>query len=317
MAMPVGKGVPLSEVNVFSNAWGEIKKINWHEINRLSQQNFHIGLVGNAEDLAAMRAWLKSFPCFSSAKSIPNRTRVSTVEMEKHIAEIRIDTSEIDEKLIKSCLFCLVVPEYMDQIRRYKVDCYLFAVQGDNTALPPQILSNYVDMRFALSYNFPVFRAKHANREINNTAFQNTSWAILTGVPNTIPGPHRIISSPLEGITDFTFLTLNEIKLMFELVGLSGYRVHPLHHMLEFGFLLTIAIAAETLATNTISKVPAGFALITKGAIAYAFTWAIGEGIFFYLNTGRKASQDFLKRRFKCHYCMGKKVAQQIMAQHS
>jgi hypothetical protein len=313
--MPARKEISMDDVNIISNAWGEIKKINWHEINRLAQQNYYIGLVGSPDDIAAMRAWLRTFPRYMSLDYIPNRTNYSFKEMEKRTVEISPEALDPDDKLIKSSMFCLVTPEHMNQIRRNKVDCYRFEPNGDNHALPPQILSNHIDMRFALSYNFPVFRSKHANREISNTALQNATWAILTGMPNTIPGPHRIISIPLEGISDFAFLTLNEIKLMFELIGLSGYRVRPLHHIIEFGIVLVMAMAAETMATNIISKMPTSLALLTKGAIAYAFTWTIGEAIFYYLNTGQKAGQHFIQQRFKRHYGAGKQVAQQIIVQ--
>jgi hypothetical protein len=132
-------------------------------------------------------------------------------------------------------------------------------------------------------------------------------------MPNTIPGPHRLISAPFEGISDFAVMTLNEIKLMFEIVGLSGYRVVPIKRLVEIGFILSMAIAAEVFATNLIIRIPASGALAAKGAIAYAFTWAIGEGIYYHVNAGKPINSRTLTSSFKSHLAEGRKASSRIL----
>jgi hypothetical protein len=300
-------------VNIFTKAWNEIKKINWHEVNRLSHQNFYIGLVGNDADIAAMKEWLLRFPYALGNVEMERRAIFHERHMFKHTTEIHMGfDSEYDERRIKAATFCLVAPAFLDEVRKYKVDAYVF-YPDDMFELPAQILSNYYDLRFGLSYSFPVFRPKHASREIENTAFQNASWVIVSGLSNIIPGPHQIISAPLEGISDFTVLTANEIKLLFELIGLSGHRVRPLYRLGEFGFVLMMAKLAETIANNLAARVPAASGLVIKGAVAYAFTWAIGEAIYYYQASGRKASTGFLAGKFRERYAEGKQVAESII----
>lgn len=311
--MAARRGASMEDVNVLSKGWGEIKKINWHEVNRLAQQNFHIGLVGSAAQTAAMRAWLMSSPDLSMTAGRKGHPRVDETELNKHLVEILPEQCEPDEKLVKSAAFCLAAPELANSIRRHKTDCYLFDVNSDNDFLPPQILSNHLDLQYALSYNFPIFRPKHANRAINNTAFQNAAWAILTGVPSTVPGPHRLISAPFEGISDFAVMTLNEMKLMFEIVGLSGYRVVPIQRLVEIGFILSMATVAEVFAANLFARVSAGGALIAKGAVAYAFTWAIGEGIYYYVNAGRPLNSRTLTDGVQKHLAAGRRASCRIL----
>jgi len=300
-------------VNIFSKAWSEVKKINWHEINRLSHQNFYIGLVGDERDIQQMKEWLRRFPYYLGNEEMEKKAIFHTRHMAKHTSEITVNLNgHYDEKLIKAATFCLVAPMYLDQVRKHKVDVYPF-YPDDVIELPAQILSNYHEIRFGLSYSFPVFRPKHANREIENTAFQNASWVIVSGVSNIIPGPHQIISAPLAVISDFTVLTANEIKLLFELVGLSGHRVRPLYRLGEFAGVIGMAKIAETIANTIIARVPATSGLLIKGALAYAFTWAIGEALYYYQASGRKASSGFLAGKFKEHYQQGRKVAAGII----
>lgn len=307
------KAVITEGVNIFAKAWSEVKKINWHEINRLSHQNFFIGLVGDERDIQQMKEWLRRFPYYLGNEAMESKAIFHPRHMAKHTTEITIALNgEYDDKLIKAATFCLVSPMYLDEVRKHKVDVYPF-YQDDVAELPAQILSNYHELRFGLSYSFPVFRPKHANREIENTAFQNASWVIVSGLSNIIPGPHQIISAPLEGISDFAVLTANELKLLFELVGLSGHRVRPLYRLGEFAFVIGMAKVAETIANTIAARVPATSGLVVKGAVAYAFTWAIGEALYYYQASGQKASSGFLAGKFKQHYQEGKKVAAGII----
>jgi len=309
----VRKNVVSDGVNIISKAWNEVKKINWHEVNRLTQQNFYIGLVGTAEDIRKMREWLASFPYYLAYPGIEQRIRSERRVMDKHVAEIPAVNGEYDEKLIKSANFCIAAETAANDVRKHKTDVYIFD-PFDNDNLPAQILSNHHDLRFGLSNTFPVFRPKHANREIENTAFQNTLWVVVSGVPGSIPGPHQALAAPIEGITDFTILTVNEVKMMFELVGISGFQVRPLHRLLEFGFILATAKLAQSLAAFLAARTPAGSRLVVKGAIAYAFTWAIGEAIFFSLSSGHKFGKRLFRKRVRHHFARGRQIASSIIS---
>ncbi len=301
---------PVPDLGILGKAWGEVKKINWHEVNRLCQQNFHIGLAGNEQEVATMKSWLFTFPYLIPGAPVPDKVRYPVKDVSQYISVISSEFEVADEKLVKSTTFCLASPQLANEVRRYKGEVYVFT--NDTYNLTTQVLSNHRELQFALAHNFPVFRPELAQAVIQDTAFQNAAWALLSGIPGALPGPHTVITSPLEGISDFTVLTLNEIKLLFELVGLSGYRVTPLYHVVEFGIIVGLAKIAESVATTAIARVPGRTGMLVKGAAAYAFTWTIGEMLFFYLSTGHRMTRKVFMERFRRHYIKGKQVACEI-----
>lgn len=303
-------------LNILGRAWNELKRINWHEINRLCQQNLHIGLIGSEREVAAMKKWLISFPGQASLEQSPVQVKCNTRLLTRYITSIYIGNAneKLDEKLIKSTTFCIVSPEYVNQVRRFKTEVYIFDNSG-NEHLPTQVLAAHNDLRFALAYHFPIFRREHATIVIQDTAFQNTAWAVITSVPNTVPGPHQMVSIPFEGISDFIILSLNEMKMLFELVGLSGYTVVPYRQLPEIGILTGMALLAQSTATSIIGKLPARAGMVAKGALAYAFTYAIGEAIFTYISYRQKVDGCFFRDSIREHYAEGVKVVNNMINQ--
>ena len=309
----MARKAPVQErLSVIGKAWSEIRKINWHEINRLCQQNFHIGLVGSEAEIGAMQAWLRMMPQPDTNDGSGDGAEGPAKDFApQQLSIIAADADGPDEKLVKATTFCLAGRKMADDVRRVKGEVYLFSeVEREN--LTTQILSNHPEVQFALAHKFPVFRPEMARSVIQDTAFQNAAWALFSGLPNTLPGPHQLLTSPLEGISDFTVLTLNEVKLLFELVGLSGNRVVPLHHVVEFAMIVGLGKVAEALAMQTVGRFSGRTGMLAKAAIAYAFTWTIGEAVFMYVNTGRKPGRSTLSDRFRLHFRRGRQVAEDM-----
>jgi uncharacterized protein (DUF697 family) len=308
--MPTQQQSERARKTIMVKIWDEVKKINWQEINRQTHKNFQIGLVGSKQQISEMKKWLKSFDyplAIEYGSKLKNDLKIIQDRIDDHTISFQISDGKIDERLIRTTAFCIVEKNYLNEIRRLNIETYTYDKNKDS--IPNKVHANHPELSFALSFNLPVFRVEHSNIEINSTAIQNTSWAIGTASPNIIPGPHQSFTAPIEAVADFTVLTANETKLLFELVGLSGYDVNPLNCLIEFGVTLGLAKMAETVATNMAGKLPAGAGLVAKGAIAYAFTWAIGEAIFFYISTGQKAGKKFFEDRIKFYFEKGKKIA--------
>jgi len=308
--MPTQQQSERARRSIMDKVWNEVKKINWQEINRQTNKNFVIGLVGSKNKIAEMKDWLKSFNyplAIEYGSNIRKDLKISDDRIDTHTIEFEISKDKLDKQLLCTTAFCLVENNYINEIRRLNIETYNF--DDNRNKIPKQVHANHTDLSYAISYNFPVFRQSHSNIEINSTAIQNTSWAVGTASPNIIPGPHQAVTAPIEAISDFAVLTANETKLLFELVGLSGYNVNPLRCLIEFGVTLGLAKTAEIVATNTVGKLPAGGGLVIKGAIAYAFTWAIGEAIFFYISTGQQVGKIFFKDRISHYFEKGKKIA--------
>ncbi len=305
----MARKAPVQErLSIIGKAWSEIRKINWHEVNRLCQQNFHIGLVGSATESDAMKAWLQRMPYPGADGRAEGAAKDFAPQQ---LSVIAVGADGPDEKLVKATTFCLAGREMANEVRRVKGEVYLFD-DTEREHLTTQILSNHPEVQFALAHKFPVFRPEMARSVIQDTAFQNAAWALFSGLPNTLPGPHLLLTSPLEGISDFTVLTLNEVKLLFELVGLSGKRVVPLYHVVEFAMIVGLGKLSETLAMQTVGRLSGRAGILTKGAIAYAFTWTIGEAVFMYINTGQKPGGAAFTDRFRMHFRRGRQVAEEM-----
>jgi len=306
-----GYAMAHEETFFIQKIWDELSQINMHKINRACQRNLQIGLVGSVSTIEGMMRWLASFPYYDFEFPVPNNENFrSNKEMMKRLILIpALTREEIDEKQLRTCNFCLVDPIIVNEVKQLHHEVYPFDDQ--DKGLAAQILANNERIRFALSHNFPVFRPEHAKIEIQETAIQNTAWVLISTLPSFLPSPHRTIVAPLEMIADFIVLTVNEIKLMFELIGLLGEKIR-IKHLLEFIFAFSLAKMARGIATLLLQSIPTKAAFITKGALAYTFTWAIGEAIVFFIVARQRVGLRFLLQRARHHYRQGLTKAKEL-----
>lgn len=302
------------ETFIVKKLWDELSGINMHKINRACQQNLQIGLIGSPEMIEEMIKWLISFPYASLNLPIGGNYKVFNKKevMKRLILVPTLAGGEINGNLIKASNFCIVEPCLADAVKEHHLEVYIFDI--NDAGLAAQILANHERIRFTLSHNFPVFRPEHAKIEIQETATQNAAWVFISALPSFLPAPHRMIVAPLEIFADFIVLTVNEIKLMFEIIGLMGEKIQ-LKHVLDITLLFSLAKASKEIATLILRSIPYQSALVVKAALAYAFTWAIGETMVFFVVTRQRVSLDFVIRRMRYHFkqglvratCMGKK----------
>lgn len=297
---------------IIHRIWDELSQINMHKINRVCQRNFQIGLVGSEPAIQGMKEWLSSFPYRDLELPVPNNDNIcNNKEMMKRLVILPVLAGgEINEITLHTSDLCLVEPSLVNQVKQLRSEVYPF--DAHDTGLAAQILANHERIRFALSYNFPVFRPEHAKIEIQETAIQNTAWVFISTLPTILPAPHRTIVAPLETFADFVVLTVNEIKLMFELIGLLGEKIQ-LKHLFEFIFVFGLAKISREIAVIILKSIPTKASLLVNGALAYAFTWAIGEAIVFFIVARQRVGWRFLMQRVKCHYRAGLISAKTMM----
>ncbi len=313
--------IPKIKDTVLSRIWEELKHINYQQLNEKAGRSFTLVLAGSKDEVSSMRAWLVklNYPLMESwvdtknvqadvdAARIRRRLRIVTIGDAGEVAAM----PEEDRAVLRQSLLCVTTPRWASLLAPFASELHLFE-NGGEEELASEILEAHSDMRFALSYSFPAFRAAHARMEIRATSMQNAGWALFTAAPNLIPNPGQVFTIPAEALSDFVVLTTNEIKLMFELVALSGRRVQPLQIMPEFGIILGLAKLAEVTATNLVGKTP-GAGPVIKGGVAFAFTSAIGEALFIYQVAGVQLDRDFLEERAKVWLDEGKRVAKNLL----
>jgi uncharacterized protein (DUF697 family) len=192
----------------------------------------------------------------------------------------------------------VVDSKYINQLKEKLgvLPVYIFN-SGDIEIIVEEILNDNDKLGAALAFNFPAFRSNISRKKISEIARQNAIWAAGTSVANIIPGPQQIITAPLEGFSDFTVLTANELRMVFITAGICGRKIEPLKLIPELMIMLGGAKGAQILATQTLGKVPAGAGNILKAAIAFAFTFVIGEAVFLNMNYGIKVDSKKIGQR--------------------
>ena len=97
-------------------------------------------------------------------------------------------------------------------------------------------------------------------------------------------------------------LTANQVRLLFAIGAAYGERVGYTAQWKEISSIIGAAFGWRSLARNLVSKIPFGGGLAPKGAIAYAGTYAVGEGARFFYATGRHMTRDEVSQLFKRMY---------------
>jgi hypothetical protein len=314
-------GIPNIRQSVLSRIWEELKHINYQQLNAKTSVPFSICLAGTRAEVTAIRQWLASmeYPLLKTwSQDSVVKTRADHRRMDRRIRDIVVaDEGELaampagDTAMLRDALFCVTTPRWKQLLAPHSERMFVYT-EDDGAEIAHEILEALPEHRFALSYTFPVLRPGHARIEIRATAMQNASWALFTSAPNLFPNPGQVFTVPAEAISDFFVMTVNEIKMMFELVALNGRRVQPLQCVPELGIILGLAKLAEMTATQLIGKAPVAGPAI-KGGVAFAFTSAIGEALLLYEIGGVQVGRDFIEQRAKVWFEEGKSVARSLL----
>jgi len=313
--------IPNIRQSVLSRIWEELKHINYQQLNAKTAQSFTICLAGTRSEVSDLRAWLASmeYPLLEKwSDGAALHARTDHRRIDRRVREIILaDEGALatmpagDGAMLRDALFCLTTPRWKQLLSPYCGSMFVYS-SGDGSDVADEILEAFPEQRFALSHTFPALRAGNARIEIRATAMQNASWALFTAAPNLFPNPGQVFTVPAEAVSDFFVMTVNEIKMMFELVALNGRKVQPLQCVPELGIILGLAKLAEMTATQLIGKAPVAGPAI-KGAVAFAFTSAIGEALLLYQLAGVQMGKDFIEQRAKAWFDEGKTVARGLL----
>lgn len=154
---------------------------------------------------------------------------------------------------------------------------FIFTPGKENT-LVRDILDQRGDLNLALARRFPIFRDEVSRRAIQTVSSENAMFSVATALPNIAPLV-GFIWSPGEFASDTAFLTLNQIRLIFQLGAASDRIVGYMEQKPEIASVVTGAFGWRAVARELAGKIPMGGGLIPKAAIAFAGTWVVGSSI--------------------------------------
>ena len=273
---------------VLRNIWKAIRQLDPGKVAREADRPFTLAIVGaTGDEVSAIRSlllgpspWGEDLQCAERAL----RTYVAPLD-DQQLMEIR------------------------------KVD-FVIATQGAGLEkITPIDLSNPgeriraiassrrgTDLRLALASCLPAVRPQIARRIIREVSKENALFVIVTALGNVIPSPLLPIIGIAEAASDTIVLTANQVRMLFMLGAINGVRVGYTSQWREVGSILGAAFGWRSLARELVAKIPLGGGLIPKGAVAYAGTTVVGEGLIFYYTTGRKMTRKEMQEAFKKAY---------------
>ncbi len=154
-------------------------------------------------------------------------------------------------------------------------------------------------MRLSLARHVPVLRPEVARRIVRQVALENATFAIGTALGDVVPSVIEPILGVAEAVGDIVVLTANQVRMTFMIAAGYGQKVGLAAQWKEISSIIGAAFTWRAVARNLVSKIPFGGGLAPKGAIAYAGTFSIGEGLVYYYTTGRKMTREEAARTFR------------------
>jgi uncharacterized protein (DUF697 family) len=165
------------------------------------------------------------------------------------------------------------------------------------------------DLRLAVASALPVFRPVVAQVIVDETAKANASFAVTTGLAETIP----VLNAPLN-MGDMIVLTKNQLVMGYKIALATGRRAEPRAMVSELLGVIGGGLLFRQAARQLVGLIPVA-GLVPKVAIAYAGTYAIGRALTAWAMSGVEVTPETLATYTSEGLGRGREMAQQLLAQ--
>jgi uncharacterized protein (DUF697 family) len=164
------------------------------------------------------------------------------------------------------------------------------------------------DRRLALARQLPPLRAPLFQALIQEVAQANASFALTTGLAETVP----VLTAPLN-LGDIVVLTKNQLLLGYRIALAAGRDGEPKKLLAEIVGVLGGGLLFRQMAREMVGLIPiAGIPL--KVAVAYSGTWAIGRAVALWVTEGRAVTADTIRTMTKEGMDRGRALADRMIA---
>jgi uncharacterized protein (DUF697 family) len=177
------------------------------------------------------------------------------------------------------------------------------AVERVSTALSDAVNA---DRRIALAAQLPLLRPAVFSRTIDETARANASFALTTGLAETIP----VLSAPLN-LGDMVVLTKNQLMMCYRIALAAGRDGEPRALMSEILGVLGGGVLFRQAARSLVGLIPI-VGVIPKVAIAYAGTHAIGRAMVLWTVEGKQVTSDLVAKYSRESLAKGRAFAERL-----
>jgi uncharacterized protein (DUF697 family) len=164
------------------------------------------------------------------------------------------------------------------------------------------------ERRLALARQLPAARPAVFDAIIEETAQANASYALATGLAETVP----LLTAPMN-VGDLVVLTKNQLVMGYRLALAAGLDGDPRSLIAEILGVLGGGLLFRQVARQLVGLLPV-VGLVPKVAVAYGGTVAIGRAVVVWATEGRAASADLLQRFSREGLERGREVARRMVS---
>jgi hypothetical protein len=227
-----------------------VSNLNPREVREATERPLAVGLIGpSAESLGRMETF------FAPSHLSPQR-RTQALRNLVRGGGPGCDLEIYDSSVLRSASGISFDPESPDVCVR-------------------RVLRARPDLMLPLARNLYPFRKPVSHHIIRTVAKENALFSLATALPDVVPG----LSIPWavgEFTSDTAFLTMNQVRMAFQLAAASDRIVGYREQRSEIGTIVASAFGWRALARELIAKVPFGGGLLPKAGIAWAGTFVMG-----------------------------------------
>ncbi|MHB1458285.1 MAG: hypothetical protein ACYC0V_15350 [Armatimonadota bacterium] len=279
---------------IYTQILKAIKQLNPSETDAQGKRRFTIALAGNSSEEVDM---LRSV--FLGVSPSEDEIRISASVLKR--CEFLLD--EVSAESLKKAEIILVYPGVDIHTEAYKGDMYLFDPEKPDNALKSIIASGAgSELKLAIGARFPALRTEISRGVLREVSRENAVFAITTALGNVAPSIIQPFLGVAEAAGDMVILTSNQIRMMFMIGAVYGSEIGFKTQWKEVTSIIGAAFGWRAIARELVAKIPFGGGLAPKGAIAYAGTTAIGEGLIFFYTNGRHMTRKETAEAFKKAY---------------
>ena len=171
----------------------------------------------------------------------------------------------------------------------------------------PRVLDALKEQRLSLARHFPLFRLAVARELIGDTSFASASYALGTGFAEIVP----VLDIPFN-VADMIVLTKNQALMVYKLGLALGLPTRWQAHVAELGGVVGAGFVWRQIARQLVGLIPV-WGIVPKVAVAYAGTYAVGEAILYWYQTGHKISGRGMRELYADALARGRQMAQEIV----
>lgn len=176
-----------------------------------------------------------------------------------------------------------------------------------NATFIPRLLDALPDRHLSIARHYPLFRMSVSRKLVGDTAVASASYALTTGLAQLVP----VLDIPFTA-ADVLILTKNQALMVYKLGLALGLSTRWQDHVAELGGVVGVGFLWRQIARELIGLIP-GWGILPKVAVAYAGTFAVGEAILRWYQTGRKVSGSGMRELYTDALVRGKQIAQNLI----